>query len=188
MKQLRLLLVFVLTLSLAAQDAKWLVFEMDEAEDIACLATRKAWAIELENLRTEDRIATLEGRPKRNLLEIADLESKIEWEDLYRGQELDVIRMVLATRKFPELALIIQKDEKAYLDAIAGARRANAYGTPDSFKAAQAKEHEAREKATATAAAAKAKIRAAFKADCEKAGGAFVTNESGTDDCVAKGQ
>jgi len=56
-----------------------------EFEELAITSQRRADAIAIDNLRIEDRIRQLEGRPAKNRLAIVQLESKWQYDDLFKS-------------------------------------------------------------------------------------------------------
>ena len=158
-----------------------IVFEMDELEDLSCGEARKAWVAKVKNLRLENQIARLEGRPQPNRIAIAKLEGKIDKEDMLRSQEETVIKIERALEKNnPDLAAALQDSEIAFLDSISVARRANASGSEAELKAALAKMTENNKAVQALAQAHLEKVTKAWQADCEKSGGVFVTSPTGS--------
>lgn len=191
MKQLKTaVLVALLTMSASAQSKpapqqsaskQGIVFEMDEMEDLSCGETRKVWVAKIENLQLENRIAKLEGRPQPNRVAIAKLQGKIDEEDMLRSQEETVIKLERALEKNnPDLAAALRGSEKAFLDSISVARRANASGSEAELKAALKKMTENNKAVQALAQAHLERTIQDWQAECEKSGGVFVTSPTGS--------
>ena len=182
MKKLEMAVMVVwLTLCLAAaQDKKWITFEKDELEDMACVEARATWVRKIGNLQLEDKISRTEGRPAQNQVAIAKLQSKIENEDLYNHQEDVWIKNALLVRKSaPDVAVILQQAQHDLLLAVGAQRIANANGTEAQIKAARAKRDLAETKLRAAVSQADKMV----DAYCTSHGGTVVSHDDGTRDC-----
>jgi hypothetical protein len=156
-------------------------FEMDEMEDLSCGEARKVWVAQIKTLQLENQIAKLEGRPQPNRIAIAKLEGKIDEEDMLRNSEETVVKQArILEKNNPDIAAALQEPEKAFLDSISVARRANASGSKAELKAALTNMSENNKAAQAAAQAYLEKVRRAWQADCEKRGGVLVESPTGS--------
>ena len=123
-----------------------------EFEELAITSQRRADAIAIDNLRIEDRIRQLEGRPAKNRLAIVQLESKWQYDDLFKSWQDETSKQLeLLEKGDPALSAAMQGPLEALLDAIDARRQANATGNEDAKKAAAQAYGKARQEEAAAA-------------------------------------
>jgi hypothetical protein len=121
----------------AAMDARDQKAFARESDEMLIANQRRTDYIKLKNLRLEDEIAEMEGRPHKNRLAIVQVESKWDYDDLFKSwQDETAKQLALLEKGDPSLFAVVSAPMETYLDTIISRRLANAAGDENAKKVA----------------------------------------------------
>jgi hypothetical protein len=89
------------------------------------LTLRQAILLQIDNLKTEDRIAEVDGRARQNFVPIARLEGILDADDTYKAMEYNIVERLQLIRRWPEVWGVMHHPLEVDLEAIIQFRRAN---------------------------------------------------------------
>ncbi|HTR26776.1 MAG TPA: hypothetical protein VMI10_22585 [Terriglobales bacterium] len=96
-----------------------------QSEELTFASQRQAILLRIDNLKTEDRIAELDGRARQNLVPIAQLEGILDADDTYKAMEYNIAERLQLLRRWPEVWGVMHHPLEVDLEAIIQFRRAN---------------------------------------------------------------